>query len=149
MFAASDLFARQLAERVPPPGRGPAPGDRSGAVPPGSDRSGARAAVRRQLAQGQAPEILADLAGTSRDVAVYGGGWTPELLDPHRLRGEWIPNDQLRRYYSSAAIVLCDHYDDMRDEGFISNRAYDALACGAFVISDPVPAIEEEFDVPS
>ena len=77
--------------------------------------------------------ILADLAGTSRDVAVYGGGWTPELLDPHRLRGEWIPNDQLRRYYSSAGIVLCDHYDDMRDEGFISNRAYDALACGAFV----------------
>jgi spore maturation protein CgeB len=77
---------------------------------------------------------------------VYGGGWTPELLDPHRLQGEWIPNHELRRYYSSAGIVLCDHYDDMRDEGFISNRAYDALACGAFVISDRVPAIEEEFD---
>jgi spore maturation protein CgeB len=90
--------------------------------------------------------ILADLVGSSHDVAVYGGGWTAELLHPHRLRGEWIHNWELRRYYSSAGIVLCDHYDDMRDEGFISNRAYDALASGAFVISDRVPAIEEEFD---
>jgi len=145
VFAASDLFARQLAERVRPrvvalhqatdPERfHPDPtGPAHELLFVGSSRK-----VRRR--------ILADLAGTSRDVAVYGGGWTPELLDPHRLRGEWIPNDQLRRYYSSAGIVLCDHYDDMRDEGFISNRAYDALACGAFVISDRVPAIEEEFD---
>lgn len=89
--------------------------------------------------------ILADLAGTTREVAVYGGGWTEDLLVPHRLAGEWIPNDRLRHWYSSAGIVLCDHYDDMRDEGFISNRAYDALACGAFVISDRVPGIEAEF----
>ncbi len=42
--------------------------------------------------------------------------------------------------------MLNDHWDDMRDEGFISNRLYDALACGAFVISDHVDGIEEEFD---
>ena len=89
--------------------------------------------------------ILADLAGTTHEVAVYGGGWTDELLAPHRLAGEWIANDELRRWYSSAGIVLCYDYDDMRDEGFISNRAYDALASGAFVISDRVPWIEAEF----
>ena len=145
VFAASDLFARQLAERIRPrvvalhqatdPERfHPDPtGPAHELLFVGNSRK-----VRRR--------ILADLAGTSRDVAVYGGGWTPELLDPHRLRGEWIPNEQLHRYYSSAEIVLCDHYDDMRDEGFISNRAYDAMACGAFVISDRVPGIEEEFD---
>ena len=62
--------------------------------------------------------------------------WTPELVDPRFVKGEGIPNHELARYYSSAAIVLNDHWDDMRAEGFISNRLYDALACGAFVISD-------------
>ena len=31
-------------------------------------------------------------------------------------------------------------------EGFISNRLYDALACGAFVISDHLPELDAEFD---
>ena len=90
--------------------------------------------------------ILDALAGTAHDLAVYGGNWTAELLDLRYLRGEWIPNDGLRRHYASAAIVLNDSYPDMRDEGFIANRVYDALASGAFVISEPVPGMDEEFD---
>ncbi|MDQ3726421.1 MAG: glycosyltransferase, partial [Actinomycetota bacterium] len=43
---------------------------------------------------------------------------------------------------SSAKVVLCDHWDDMREHGFVSNRIYDALACGATVISDAVPGLE-------
>ena len=54
------------------------------------------------------------------------------------VRGEWIDKDELRRYYSSADVVLADHWEDMRDEGFIANRVFDALASGAFVISDRV-----------
>ena len=42
--------------------------------------------------------------------------------------------------------MLNDHWDDMRAEGFLSNRLYDALASGAFVISDDVEGIEAEFD---
>jgi glycosyltransferase involved in cell wall biosynthesis len=145
VFAASDLFARQLAERIGPPvvslHQATDP-DRFHPDPTGPEHALLFVGNSRQVRR----RILADLVGTSHDVAVYGGGWTAELLHPHRLRGEWIHNWELRRYYSSAGIVLCDHYDDMRDEGFISNRAYDALACGAFVISDRVPAIEEEFD---
>jgi spore maturation protein CgeB len=34
----------------------------------------------------------------------------------------------------------------MRDEGFISNRLYDVLASGGFVISDDVAGIDAEFD---
>jgi hypothetical protein len=90
--------------------------------------------------------ILDALAGTTFDLAVYGGKWTPERLDPRYLRGEWIPNDQLRRYYSSADIVLNDTWHDMRDEGFIPNRVYDALASGAFVLSDLVAGMDEAFD---
>jgi GT2 family glycosyltransferase/glycosyltransferase involved in cell wall biosynthesis len=90
--------------------------------------------------------ILDDLRGTSHDLAVYGAGWTPQLLDPRILAGESIPNRELHRYYAAAAIVLSDHWADMRDEGFIANRLYDALASGGFVISDDVEGIDAEFD---
>jgi Glycosyl transferases group 1 len=90
--------------------------------------------------------IVDDLAGTQHDLAVYGRGWRPEFIDPRFVKGDGIPNDQVGRYYSSAAIVLNDHWDDMRDEGFLSNRLYDALAAGAFVISDRIAGIGAEFD---
>ena len=90
--------------------------------------------------------IVDDLAGTTHDLAVYGANWSSNLIDPRHVRGEHIPNDQLHRFYSAADIVLNDHWTDMRDEGFFSNRLYDALACAAFVISDDVPGIAEEFD---
>lgn len=86
------------------------------------------------------------LAGTSHDFAVYGRNWTADLLDPRYLRGEWIPNDGLRRHYASAAIVLSDSWADMRDEGFIANRVYDALASGGLVISEAIHGVDEEFD---
>ena len=90
--------------------------------------------------------IVDDLAETKHDLAVYGRGWSRDLIDPRFVKGEGIPNTDVRRYYSSAAIVLNDHWDDMRERGFISNRIYDALACGAFVISDQIEGVEQEFD---
>jgi len=47
--------------------------------------------------------------------------------------------------YSSAGIVLNDHWQDMREHGYISNRVYDALACGTLVLSDEVPGLAERF----
>jgi Glycosyl transferases group 1 len=90
--------------------------------------------------------IVDHLADTHHDLAVYGQKWTPDLVDPRFVRGELVPGGDLARYYSSADIVLNDHWQDMRAEGFISNRIYDALACGAFVISDHLDEIEDEFD---
>ncbi len=90
--------------------------------------------------------VLDALAGTERDLAVYGGNWRPDLLDPRFLKGDWIPNGDVHRAYAAAAIVLNDHWSDMRDEGFISNRIYDVLASGGFVLSDPVDGLEREFD---
>jgi hypothetical protein len=145
VFVASDVFAANLAERVAPPVRSlhqATDPDRFFPEPGGPEHEllfvGNSRRVRRP--------ILDALAGTSHGLAVYGGNWTPDLLDPRHLRGAWIPNDDLRRYYSSAGIVLSDHWPDMRDEGFVSNRVYDALACGAFVLSDAVLGIDDEFD---
>jgi GT2 family glycosyltransferase/spore maturation protein CgeB len=85
--------------------------------------------------------IVRDLLPTDRDLAIYGGGWDG-LVDSRHVVAEHVPNEELRKVYSSARVVLCDHWDDMREHGFVSNRIYDALACGATVISDAVPGLE-------
>ncbi|HKG03278.1 MAG TPA: glycosyltransferase [Conexibacter sp.] len=88
--------------------------------------------------------ILRDLLPTDRDLAVWGQGWG-RFLAPGLVVGQHLPNDEVRRAYSSAAIVLNDHWDDMREQGIVSNRIYDALACGAVVVSDHLPELEERF----
>lgn len=90
--------------------------------------------------------IVDELTPTARDLAVFGKNWTDDRLDPRHFRGEYIPNDELPASYAAATIVLNDHWADMIEHGFFSNRLYDAAASGAFVISDHVPGIEEEFD---
>ena len=90
--------------------------------------------------------VLETLAAAGHDVAVYGGNWKPEFIDPALVRGSWIPNGELHRYYAGAAIVLSDHWEDMREEGFISNRVYDALASGAFIVSDRVAGMAAALD---
>ena len=85
--------------------------------------------------------IVRDLLPTDRDLAIYGANWDG-LIDTRYVVAEHVPNEELRKVYSSARVLLCDHWDDMREHGFVSNRIYDALACGATVISDQVPGLE-------
>ncbi len=80
---------------------------------------------------------------TNRDLGLYGQGW--RYLAPEHARGDHVPNEELHRLYSSAGIVLADHWDDMRRHGFVSNRICDALASGGFVICDDFPALEVLF----
>ena len=61
------------------------------------------------------------------------------------LKGNFIENDDLYRYYANADIVLNDHRDDMRYYGFVSNRVYDVTASGGFVLTDYLPEIEEAY----
>lgn len=89
-------------------------------------------------------KIIKDLLPTDEDLAVYGAGWDG-LIDKKYIKGEHIPNNELRKAYSSCKILLCDHWDDMRDKGFLSNRLFDASACGAFIISDKVRGVGEVF----
>ncbi|HXS48074.1 MAG TPA: glycosyltransferase, partial [Solirubrobacterales bacterium] len=89
--------------------------------------------------------IVRDLLPTDRDLAIYGANWEG-LIDTRYVVGEHVPNHELRKVYSSARIVLCDHWDDMREHGFISNRIYDALACGATIVSDEVAGLDGRFE---
>lgn len=77
-------------------------------------------------------------------VDVYGSRWDQFLGDEH-LKGTYISNEVLSAYYQNAQAVLNDHWDDMREQGFISNRIFDAAASGAYIITDPVQGLEEIF----
>ena len=89
-------------------------------------------------------DLLEGGGASGRNLAVWGQGWSGMLPDG-LLAGEHLRNDEVRRAYSSAAIVLNDHWDDMREQGIVSNRVFDALACGALVVSDHLPEIAERF----
>lgn len=76
--------------------------------------------------------------------AVYGKKWE-SLLPDGVWRGSYIPNRELARYYSSAGVVLNDHWAEMAEWGMLSNRLFDLMACGARVVSDDVPGIQAVF----
>ena len=145
VFVASDPFAARMAELVAVP-----------IVPlhqatdPDRFRPTAGGPAHELLFVGgwrqAGRRVLEDLLPTNHELAVYGGRWTPELIDPRYLAGGAIPNEDLAAHYAAAAIVLNDHWAGMRREGFLSNRLYDASAAGAFVISDDVEGLAAEFD---
>jgi spore maturation protein CgeB len=89
-------------------------------------------------------KILKDLLPTKYDLSVYGADWNG-LIDKKYIKGEHIPNKQLHQAYSSCDILLNDHWQDMKEKGFISNRIFDGIACGARIISDPVEGLDELF----
>lgn len=71
------------------------------------------------------------------DVDIYGKDWSG-LVDESLIKGEFIENRKLLQYYSNSAAILSDHWQDMRDFGFLSNRVYDVLACDGSLITDKV-----------
>lgn len=78
------------------------------------------------------------------DLGVFGKGWD-KIIPEKYIKGTYLPNDKLRYYYSSCKVLFNDHWDDMASKGFISNRLFDAVACGCTVISDRVEGIKELF----
>lgn len=91
--------------------------------------------------------VVRDAITAGIDIDVYGGGWD-DLVDPKYVKGAFIPNEELAIAYSSAVAVLNDHWDDMREWGFISNRIFDVLASGSPVISDNVYGLSETLQSP-
>ena len=89
-------------------------------------------------------KILKDLLPTKHKLFVYGADWEG-LIDKKYVKGEHISNKELHQAYSSCDILLNDHWEDMREKGFISNRIFDGIACGACIISDPVAGLDELF----
>jgi hypothetical protein len=92
--------------------------------------------------RGEFRRIVWDALQAGHPPALYGRGW--DLLAPEHAAAEHVPHGELHRLYSSCGVLLCDHWEDMRRHGFISNRIFDALACEAFALADDNPALAEE-----
>lgn len=113
------------------PGRA-APGSGADVLFVGSSRGVLRPALAGALAAGV-------------PVEVHGGGWGPVLPDL-RVASRHVANADLGALYAGAGVVLNDHWKDMRRDGFVSNRLFDATACAARVISDDIAGLAELFD---
>jgi GT2 family glycosyltransferase len=94
---------------------------------------------RRQLRP-----VVRDALAAGLPLAVHGDLWAG-LVPDEVVRGRSIPNRRLAAAYAGAGIVLNDHWDDMREGGFVSNRLFDAVASGARVVSDDVAGIRNLF----
>jgi hypothetical protein len=90
-----------------------------------------RAAVGDALAVGLRPTI-------------FGSGWE-RFVDPVLVAAQYVDNARLAAVYSSAGVLLNDHWASMRAHGFVSNRIFDALACATPIVSDHLPEIAELF----
>ena len=88
--------------------------------------------------------IVADALAAGIRPAIYGSGWR-HLVDPTLVVADHVDNASLADVYSSAGVVLNDHWDTMGAWGFVSNRLFDVLACGAPVISDHLDEIADLF----
>ncbi|WP_377191261.1 glycosyltransferase family protein [Ruegeria meonggei] len=86
-------------------------------------------------------------ARSGRDLKIWGPGWKGTEFEKY-LCADGIDNSGLSEVYTKADIVLNDHTPQMKENGQVSNRIFDTLACGAVPVSDDVawlPADLREF----
>lgn len=95
--------------------------------------------------RGEFRPIVADALTAGLRPAIYGSGWE-RFVDPQLVVAERVPNRELPAVYSSVGVLLNDHWDTMKAWGFVSNRLFDALACGTPVVSDDLPEVPALFD---
>jgi hypothetical protein len=88
--------------------------------------------------------VVRDALAAGLPLAVYGDLWAG-LVPDEVVVARSIPNDELSAAYAAAGVVLNDHWEDMRDEGFVSNRLFDAVASGARVVTDGVAGLANLF----
>lgn len=94
--------------------------------------------------RGEYRAIVRDAIAAGVPLGVYGVGWS-EFIDAEFIRGEFLPNADVPAAYASAGVVLNDHWPQMAEGGFLSNRLFDAVAAGARVISDEAAGLHEVF----
>jgi len=92
--------------------------------------------------QNKIRKIISDLGNHSYKIKIWGWGWKG-LIPEEWYGGDYYHNEKLNELYAASKIVLNDHHEDMRIEGFINPRVLDVLASGGFVVSDNVEGMEE------
>lgn len=88
--------------------------------------------------------IVADCRAVGLRPTVIGRGWE-KFLPADEIAALEVANADLPAAYRSAGIVLNDHWGDMAGYGFLNNRLFDAVACGARIVTDDVRGLAEVF----
>ena len=88
--------------------------------------------------------IVRDAIEAGLPLSIFGREWEGLVPDSY-VKAEYLPNDAVGEAYRAAGVVLNDHWDDMRIDGFLSNRLFDAAASGARVITDEVTGLRDIF----
>lgn len=77
-------------------------------------------------------------------LAVFGSEWEGRV-DERLVHGTFLSNAEVGAAYRAAGVVLNDHWEEMREAGFVSNRLFDAAAAGARVVTDDVSGLGDLF----
>ena len=67
---------------------------------------------------------------------IYGAGWGNSSAELRAAWGGVLPRNELARVYSTARVVMAFTIDAQREQGMVNNRVFEALSCGATVLSD-------------
>ncbi len=97
----------------------------------GNSRDVYRKSVRSALAVGAVVEV-------------HGSDWE-RFLAPNLIASKVVANEDLGALYASAGVVLNDHWDDMRRDGFLANRLFDVTACAGRLVTDEIDGLSEVF----
>ena len=93
--------------------------------------------------RGAATRPALDLAvGSGYPLTIVGRGWK-SYRSAAVSSEQYLPNDQLPTLYGGYRAVLNDHWPDMAASGNVSNRVFDVLASGGFVITDQVHGLDQ------
>ncbi|WP_304797005.1 rhamnan synthesis F family protein [Pseudotabrizicola sp.] len=76
------------------------------------------------------------------DVKIWGQGWEG-VVPPRHICDTRLDIAELAQVYARSRVVLNSHMPYMAEVGFMSNRSFDAMACGAQVVSDPVQGFSD------
>ncbi len=110
-------------------------------IPPEPGDNGGPAALFVGNSRNVFRTVVRDAIDAGLDLTLFGSRWE-QFVGPGRVSAEYVPNHQLAALYGSCGVLLNDHWEDMRREGFLSNRLFDATATGARVITDPIEGLE-------
>eukprot|EP00904_Undaria_pinnatifida_P011653 jgi/Undpi1/7618/HiC_scaffold_23.g10091.m1 len=80
-------------------------------------------------------------------LSIYGGGWDLHE-DAAELLPFWrgvLPLGDIASLYASAKVVMSTTEEQQRSLGMVNNRVFEALSCGAAVVSDSFPEMEAVF----
>lgn len=72
---------------------------------------------------------------------LYGSGWDNSSAELRAVWGGVLPRGEIAQAYSDARVVLAFTIDAQRQHGMINNRVFEALSCGATLLSDRSEAL--------